>query len=138
MPIAKRYEESLTDNFFVTADFLLKQAELQNNDMVIAALNGTIRTAMDIKSKHLRPEIRFLNKILLHGTPESRRPILQDESTLEILKMNDGYTFTFLESMITDSEAGMKRGNLDDRQTLHDQLLDIRQELKALLDDSAA
>jgi hypothetical protein len=51
------------------------QAELQNNDMVIAALNGTIRTAMDIKSKHLRPEIRFLNKILLHGTPESRRPV---------------------------------------------------------------
>jgi len=79
--VAERYAKSLTSEFFVTADFLLKKAELQDDGMVIFAIKNTIRSAMDTISAELRPEIRFLNRLLLLDTLGSRIPVRLSHQT---------------------------------------------------------
>jgi len=59
----------------------LCQAELQDDGMVIFAIKNTIRSAMDTISAELRPEIRFLNRLLLLDTLGSRIPVRLSHQT---------------------------------------------------------
>ena len=51
------------------------QAENDKYDMAIYALKDTIRCAMEVRSQKLRPELRFLNKLLMLDSLGARIPV---------------------------------------------------------------
>lgn len=127
--VAKQHVDSLTQDFFMVASTYLAMAKKEGNVEVVNRLESTLRTAMAVREKTLRPEIQLLNQLLRDDGASERAKTMKKGS--DYLR-SDSYFFQLLNRMIMDVEKQPNNPSNPEKSKLLSQLRAINKEAREI------